>query len=195
MNSINGGQVVYGDGVKAPQEYTPPKKAEVTLRFDVREGEDHTAILNHASALAMAKVDEMLGRKPVSAFLAPGATGKVEHGKSAQVAEHTAPKAKTKADLAAEAGVLDEGTPPAKKAAPTEDDFTTAAETPVTDEELTKACGTTVARLKDKHADGAAVLVRGTIAKFNTANKQGFNVREITQPERHKFLEELKKLA
>lgn len=70
MSGVIGGLVAYEDGVKKGEEYAPPKKVRVELKFDVEPGQDSQVVLNRVSHMAMAKCAEMLGLKTMTAPVA-----------------------------------------------------------------------------------------------------------------------------
>jgi hypothetical protein len=59
---ITGGLFRYEDGVKAGEEYAPPKKAAAEIHFSVPDGQDHEAIMDRAKTYAVSHVLTMLGR-------------------------------------------------------------------------------------------------------------------------------------
>lgn len=109
-SQITGGTIAFEDGVKAAEEYAPPKKAKVELSFAVAEGADMAraqTIIDHVAFLAQSKVCEMIGKKAPSVVTDPShivealTTAPIVTG--AQVAADLAKERKTrksKVDLA-----------------------------------------------------------------------------------------------
>lgn len=64
MTKITGGLVSIEDGVKKGEEYAPPRKVRVELRFDVLPDEDDQARLMEVSRMAHEQVKVLLGQKP-----------------------------------------------------------------------------------------------------------------------------------
>lgn len=195
---VTGGMVFYEDGKKSDVEYAPPRKAHVELRFDVEEGADATAMLNHTSAACIAKVNEMVGlasapkatrarTKPAEAAPAPTEADKVAEKKAAvgivddsltiEPATGVAPGAK--------------GGHPVASAQTDLEDFTIApAETvEVTDAELHAAARRKADDLKDP------VPVRKLVDDMNPDKTKAFPITNIPQAQRGEFLKRLSALS
>lgn len=214
--NITGGTISYEHGIKSAQDYEPPKKAKVELRFDIAEdlkvdAEAVEAYVSKVAAAAKAKVYEMLGGA-ASAKAAPkaaaAASAAMEAVKDVSVAkEIAAPKGKTKKDLEAEqnaalkahaeankpkpdpASMEDLATvPPAAKVADPMDELTTVAADPISDATLNKA-------VQVKHQEtGDAVAIRAVISTFNPDPTKQFTLAQIPQAERQTFLDKLAEL-
>lgn len=64
MSGVTGGLVAYEDGRKAGEEYAPPRKVRVELRFDVEPGDDSGTVLDRVGHMAKWKCRELLGTAP-----------------------------------------------------------------------------------------------------------------------------------
>lgn len=210
--NISGGTISYEHGVKGAQDYEPPKKAKVELRFDIAEdlkadAEAVEAYVSKVADAAKAKVYEMLGgTTPAKAAKAPAAAPKVATAASVAM-EIAAPKGKTKKDLEAEqnaalkahaeankpkpdpASMEDLATvPPVAKVADPMDELTTVAADPISDAALNKA-------VQVKHQEtGDAVAIRAVISTFNPDPAKQFTLAQIPQAERQTFLDKLAEL-
>jgi len=207
---ITGGMVAFEDGLKKPEEYTPPKKARVELRFDVEDGQDPQIVLNYAHASAVAKVHEMLhGVAPKAAAAAPAPSQPASSPAQAEAVAKpkTGPKvganknSRTKADLEAE--MLAAAAKPAP-APVVEDDSVDnidvvedddmsdilgeAPPAPITDKELSDACVAKADKMKSV-AGWEPKKIRGLIEKYTGA--PGKHNREIPAAKRPEFLKEL----
>lgn len=219
-HKITGGIVSIEDGVKAKEEFAPARKVRVELHFDVPEGADHQAHIDGVSALAHAKVNELLSGK-----VAPAP-------KAAETKAPTTTAARTDKDvLAAKAGV-DAGSvaqaaalaaakaaskrAPRKKAEEPEappadaDELATAdaavvapeaAQTDIEDELFTSdAEEISDQTLHDKigHKNGAienAVAIKKLIGSYNPDPTKQFSAKQIPQDQRAGFLAALDKLT
>lgn len=120
MSKIIGGTLVYEDAKKhdgyPDPQFAPSRKASVTLTFAVDDGDNEQVVLNHAQALAVGKVNEMIGAKdmikltettaPAEKVVVPKTETAAE--KKARIAAEKAAAVgagKTKDDLAREAGL------------------------------------------------------------------------------------------
>lgn len=190
MTVITGGLVAYEDGIKAAEEYAPAKKIRVELRFDVEEGGDSQAGLDMVGDIARAKVEELLHRKEAAVRVVGGAA------------------VRTKADLAAEAGVAQKAEAVVKpKKAPkaeatkkdpdeldvkesvvrVEESFDVVGEevTQISDADLATAAGKTNARIDD------AQQIRDLVATYNPEAGKPFQMRQIPQEKRAEFVAKL----
>lgn len=197
---IIGGMVSYGHGKKDDpnDQYSQSKKAIVELRFDVAEDGDETAMLNRASALALAKVNELVGIKtaaPVASTAEPAAPLKATKPRTSKKAEGTAAAAPvaTPATGSGDAEIIggDVASPQPKQT--DVEDFIIDAEPAVqiSDADLKSACAKTAQKL----GDGGAVKVKEWAAKFRKDATKAFQVADIAQAERQKFLDGLEKLT
>lgn len=219
--SITSGVVSIEDGKKHAEEFGPARKVRVELHFDVPEGvKDGNIELDHASALAQAKVNELLGRKaepPRAATPVNTSAAAVEQPKSDKPAgPKRAPKKpeepkplSDKEKMAAQAGllpghqvdleeVLNEPTvTAADKEQPIADelDELLSAPTPeITDAALTDAIMKRNGELKAEGSTTSAVKIRQLVGSYG-AEKPGFTAREIKQEHRGEFLAKLKALT
>lgn len=199
-------KVIYADGVKAPEEYAPPKKAEVHLTAVVPEGADADALLDKIGETAVAQANKMLGKtaEPAKRTRAKAAdkapttaaetTQAAEIGSAVVVENTTAAK---DAQKRAYADVMSNVDTTATKAAdPAEISFDipadpVKAETPaeITDAELNS-------RVQKKNAEiNNPVAIRNLIATYKTDPAKPFQLREIPQAKRAEFLAKLDALA
>lgn len=213
--NITGGTISYEHGVKGAQDYEPPKKAKVELRFDIAEdlkadAEAVEAYVAKVADAAKAKVYEMLGgTAPAKAAVRAKPVPTPEQlANDAAVQPHpSVPKGKTKKDLEAEqnaalkahaeankpkpdpASMEDLATvPPAAKAVDPMDELTTVAADPISDATLNKA-------VQVKHQEtGDAVAIRAVISTFNPDPAKQFTLAQIPQAERQTFLDKLAEL-
>lgn len=210
MGDITGGEVAYGRTVKVA-EYES-KRADVKLSFSAENGK-YQQVLDLAMDVAVAKCHDMLGLpsprlRPIEAAPQNAAADQVAEA-APQSPLGTAvmdrprrgrpPKAKTEnldptdphaADAAA-AMPEEKTAAPAAKATDPEDvmgapEEWDAAPREVSDADLQAACASTNQRTKQPTA------IRALIAKF--AGPAPKNVRDVPQPVRQQFLDELAKL-
>ena len=228
--SITSGIVSIEDGIKAAEEYAPARKARVELHFDIPEGSDPSAHIAGVSEVAKTHLHRLLTNKVVGAghpemttlsarpttaqALAPQPTQVLEVINTPTVKPAKAPKEKTKADLAREAGlptkdVVQKGRP-AKPApalieeeelnAPTEpeddDDglFGDSAPAPITDTEIEKAAQAKNALMKSKNPDSNINVRLRELAAIlsNRVGDAKVKIREIPAAKRQEFLDKLK---
>lgn len=115
MSGVTGGLVAYEDGRKAGEEYAPPRKVRVELRFDVEPGDNDQSILDRASSMAMSKVCQLLGlAKTATEVQVQQTTGRME---TAGERRATVPVDNTTASAPAGADPLDMGSAPAAESA------------------------------------------------------------------------------
>jgi len=211
---IIGGIVSYEDGVKTVEgdQFSPTRKVKVELNFALEEGgDDQDAAVNAVLDKAQLFVTRKLG---LSAPTAAATRRKPDSGTPAVT------PARTKEDLAREAGVAEGSKPGPKRTgasqaptadpaavvepdpaavaatvAPTaqEDEFSVPATlvvTPVSDDALNSEVQRVNQKLKDP------VKIRGLVAEFKPADwTQQFTLRDIPQAQRQEFLTKLKNLA
>lgn len=225
--NITGGLVSVEDGIPAKTgDFDPKRKIKVELSFTVAEGSDAQPILDYVSKMAHAQVNALLGKaKPETAAApAPAAEGaKPETAaarKKREAAEAAATPGKTKADLAAEAGLPSTSTqhkgetaalvqtdledeleeaPAPSRAAPVDelaDLLGDTAPVPISDQELGKAAQEKNGDMKGK-AGWAPEKIRELVGKFVLVDgkpKAGAKLQEIPAAQRHDFLAQLKAL-
>jgi hypothetical protein len=176
---ITGGVVRFEDGVKSAEEYSPPRKAAVELRFSLPEGDlGGVDALAEVSAIAVAKVAELLG-------------GKVNKPTGSSTTTEATPKPKPKTPPAAPPAPAEK--PAETNAAPPEADAweTPPAEEPkvISDADLNAACSNAAQRL------GGPDKVKAVIAEFNTEKRTPFKVNDIPADERSSFISKLEALS
>lgn len=188
---ITGGLVSFEDGVKAAEEYAPARKVRVELNFEVPEDFPGSAeeALDSVAKMAKAKVGELLGKATKNAASGIASVAQAEPGTAA-------PAVRTKADLAAEAGLPEApkkpGRPPKVKPDlnPAGDEWdvpSTTAAVEISDADLLSEIGKRNAVLKDPQA------IRALVAEFS-GGKVPFSAKEIPQDQRASFIEKLKTL-
>jgi len=210
--TVTGGSVTVEDGLKAKEEYAPARKIAITLNFSTPEGTDGVALLDYVAALANGRQAALLHGK-VPAAEAPKAAEKLVK----LAAKEKAP-AKTKADLAKEAGLPTESTqhkgttPPlvdelddtpapktAVPAAPEDDglgDLLPNEPKVVSDQELGKAAQEKNGKMKGV-AGWAPDKIRVLVCEFvqvDGKSKPGAKIADIPQAKRQEFLTKLEAL-
>lgn len=207
MNTITHGHISVEDGTKAKEEYAPARKVRVELHFAVPEGTDATAYIDGVAAQADAKVKELLGQK-----ISPKAA---VQGQPPAQPETPKPIAKTKEDLAREAGVSEtqvKATGPKRPTKPAEApkpdpaaivDDTSATEAveedfsipgtedakPISDDEVNAYVGKVNKLLNDPPK------IREIIGSFKPEGwTNQFTLRDIPQESRQAFKDKLKAL-
>ncbi len=200
---ITGGVVSVEDGVKKNEEYTPPRKVRVELRFDVAEGADHDAAIEQVVQTAQAHVAKALGMEAAAPAKQTRARKALDKTVAEQHEENMAAAAKSsqatakvlsdKEKLAAAAGLIPaepavkpEPDPAAIEEDPLADLMGEKAPEPVTDAELNAAIQAKNKEIKDP------VRIRGVIAEYNGG--PGKVLADIPADKRHEFLEKIKAL-
>lgn len=196
---ISGGLVSIEDGIKKNEEYAPPRKVRVELRFDIPEGEDAQSILDATAVLAQKKVSELLGKSaaPTRGATAAEAAAKPvvdtaarDEAKRAFAAGELAPAkppaAKKKVPAPAEAVELP-GEPAAKSADDLSDILGDDAK-PITDADLTSAVTKKQATLKN------GPKIRDLIQTFAPDDKK-IQLSQIAAARRQEFLTKLDRLS
>jgi len=194
---ISGGRVQIEDGIKKTEDYAPPRKALVEIRFEVPEGADGAA-MSHAAAeqaqatlsFALSGVASAASSKPAAPAAAPAKRGPKPKD---------APEPGSKAALEAQA-LLDAQTPAAAKVVPAASDeeniddlLGDTAPTPVTDAELGKAAQDKNAKMKAEHGEKwAPAKLRELITEYAGTGKR---INDIPASKRHEFIEKLKALT
>lgn len=192
---VSGGVVSYEDGTKKAEEYAPPRKVRVELRFDLDEGEDTDGVLAKVSALAQARVHALLtgdpGKtKPPKAEVeapAPAEPANKPAGRRPSKTEQGKPEPiQSKASL-------NDPEPPAQTAADAAvsiDEFVVEdAPKEVTDTELREAMTRKAAEI------GGAVPIKALVGKYRPDGHTGqFASNQIPQAKRQAFLTDLKGL-
>jgi hypothetical protein len=199
----------YADGVKAREEYAPPRKAEATIIATVPEGHDGAIALSYVANIARAKVLELLtgvapsplkltSAEPVKEPLAPAALALVENPGAVEP-----PKTRTRrtnAQIAADKAAEEASKPvgetdaPATTGSPAQtadgDDWGVSTEAPpVTDEAILKACSEASAAGKKRDDILALIATYKT-----TATGVQFFAKDIATNFRADFLAKLKAL-
>jgi len=215
---ITNGTVTIEDGTKAKEEYAPARKVSVTIVFSVPEGVTESAqskiYLDTAASMANAKVNELLGRSGTARALVKVEPAKEPATSGAPAAETPtagAPSgkkkpakepAKTKADLAKEAGLPTTDT--VHKAPvqldieedlnPPEDDLGDLidAPAPITDAEIAKAAQMKNALQKQKDPNWQPQKLRDLITTY--AGPAPKKLTDIPAAKRQEFLDKLKAL-
>lgn len=201
---LSGGVVSIEDGTKKSEEYTPPRKVRVELRFDVAEGQDGSALLDGVATLAQAKVSELLGQptvivQPVTTT-AKATTRK--GGKADMIVDPPASSGSTTAastttsptSVVEEIPGLGGGEPETIKepAADSLDDIMGLAPEPV--KEITDADLNAAVQKKNGELQ-APPLIRDLIVKFQPDASKPPLLANIAQAQRAQFLAELTTLA
>lgn len=199
--NITGGVVSLEDGIKAKEEYAPARKAKVELHFDVPEGEDHDAHIQHVADAARAHLHRLLHNTSAPVVVA------VAEKPAAPKKEK--PPTKTKADLAKEANVpasdtvhkaaadeeLLEDEPVITAAGKVvEDDLNDLlgdnAPAPITDLELANAVQKKNAERKEADPNWAPAKIRDVISTYSG----GKRVNDIPAAKRAEFLKKIEAL-
>lgn len=179
MGKITGGVVAIEDGTKKTEEYTPPRKVRVELRFDVAEGGDADKMLTEVGEKVNAKVAELLGMKPVAAKPAKPPSDKKPADKPKEVV--TDPVQNATVTLVAKAEDDDlPGAEPSKPTAVTAEAVAEKAKD-ITDAELLSA----VSKRNGETKNPAAI--KATAAKFSKSGR----VTEVPQEKRAEFMQAL----
>jgi hypothetical protein len=205
-SDITSGLVRIEDGVKRAEEYAPPRKVVIELRFENANGTDYRLLLEQASNAANAKVAELLGTKIVAAK--PPTPRKQEPAAPLPPTQATHP-AEASAVTAAPASVTQGGdagpipdhlkrtADPAAMAISTGDerhdpaampDVMTSQPKEVTDVELTTAIGRKNGETKNTPA------IRALIGRYVPQDGKVHQAAEIEQGKRGAFLIELAKV-
>jgi hypothetical protein len=181
------------DGVKKAEDYAPARKASVTLSASVVEGADPEAAIEWVRRLADAKVYEIIHNKPAKPVPIVASSPSSGGPSSPETKADAAPFSKNKGHLEAAAVIAAGGKgkrfPPAKsekKAEEPKEDASTTDE--ISDQELANAV------IKKNNIINNPQLISGLLIEYGgrPAPKQ---VRDISQDQRAKFLEELEKLS
>lgn len=203
---ISGGLVRIEDGIKKTEEYAPPRKATVEIRFEVPEGADGQAFADQAVAAA----DKTL-RAALNQSAAPAAVVAAAPQTPAPAPEKSAPKPRgaakpkeltDKDKLAKAVGLpvddgLGDGAQTNETPAASEDDglgdlLGDSAPAPVTDAELGKAAQEHNGRLKAEHGEKHnPAVIRKLITEYAGENKK---ITDIPANKRHAFIDALKAL-
>lgn len=213
MAKISGGTVTFGRTVNLG-DYNS-KKAEATIGFSVEDG----GSIDEASAVAVAKVNELLGIAPKIAGVEPAKTtvypakethdaaGIKEANAGKLEAEKKKPGRPPKVAPAAEPAKVEDDFPDIpedlkakpqistgeeRKGPEDKDEDWGAEAAAVTDLEMTSKMNHKNGELRKTHGDAAAPMIRKLIGKYVTPPK---TAREIPAEARAKFLEELAALA
>lgn len=224
MTIITGGVVSVEDGRKAAEEYAPPRKVRVELRFDnppENSGEDADKLIKAVGLLASSNVAALLGQKATAVPYTPGPR-QAEPGPSLTGAKAKTPEEIATADAlkAASAAKVHPDKPPTGKkvakapvaepdpvldgtpapAAVSDDisDLTGEPAKEITDADLNSATG------KKNAALGAAAQkagvqyspakIRALVEGFGPEGKK-ITLKEIPQGKRQEYLDKLAELA
>jgi hypothetical protein len=198
MSKITGGVVSIEDGIKKSEEFAPARKARVELHFEVAEDADGKALLDHVTAIAEAKLNEIL-KRPASAKDALAAAAGVDQAavdaatkptRQAGPRKPAEPKPEPKVEpkpAVDPAAIVDE------PETATEDlNFVPPAEPAkaIPDADLHSAMTRTQEKIKN------AVAIRQLVKSFdpNTDPKAPYQAAQIAQERRQEFLDGLSKL-
>lgn len=202
-------KVSIADGLKAREEYAPPKKAEVTITAAVAEGQDGAVALAYITTLAKAKVAEILGQNPAATGNAPGALATSPQQAAADVAQTQRRPRRTQAQIAADNAAAGPSEPAADSSvtsgetvadastgeheaqdttgsAETGDDWASPTDVVISDAELNAACSAAAQKL------GSPDKVRGLIGKFTGP---GGSLKSLPAGQRKDFLAQLNALS
>lgn len=182
MTIVTQGVVSIEDAQKHPgyddPQFAPARKVRVELTFQVTDGSDEEEVLNRVSALAEAKVKELLGSN--RAEKKPTARTKPKPIEVVLPAETTQPSGgsqsieKTGTTAAVDMSEFDAEIP--------------ASSEPITDKELHEK-----ARQR-ADALGNSVPIRKLIGTFAPAGATSFQLIQIPQERRREFLDKLAKV-
>lgn len=203
--SITNGTVTVEDGIKAKEEYAPARKVNVTIAFNVTEGQDGEKVANEAGDAANAAVHRLLGTTAPVKVAKPGKPAAA----ATPASEPAKPALTDKDKLAAAAGLpVDDGlggaSEPAKPAKPEkpakpaviednlDDLLGPEAPKPITDAELTDAAQKKNKSQKEKDPKWSPVKIRELCVKYAGADK---HFRDIPADKRADFLKELEALS
>lgn len=203
---ITNGTVTIEDGTKAKEDYAPARKVSVSISFSVPENGDGRQFLDAAGAIAQQQVQHLLGRA-VSPVKEPAKEPAPSAAPAAETPTAGAPSgkkkpAKTKADLAKEAGLPTTDT--VHKAPvqldieedlnPPEDDLGDLidAPAPITDAEIAKAAQMKNALQKQKDPNWQPQKLRDLITAY--AGPAPKKLTDIPAAKRQEFLDKLKAL-
>lgn len=192
---ISGGLVSIEDGIKKAEEYAPPRKVRVELRFEVPEGSDEgERFLDGVAALASAKVAELLGVATAPASAPATDTDAAKRAYAEKLSGGTpTPAAKPVKPPKPKAAVA---VKPAEKSEPvaaeeTIDDFLDDPKpepaVELTDKFLSDEC------TKVSKVIGGGTKIRALIETFGPEGKK-ISLREIPQDKRQEFLDKLSQL-
>lgn len=210
---IAGGAVSYEDGTKKNEEYAPPRKVRVELRFDLDDGDDADAVLAKVSGLAQMRVFVLLNSDPTKTgpTVPAAAEPAKQPGTRAKKAPETAPAGKppvvqSKASLSdpdPTAVTVEEpvqtgdnmksaSVAAADAASVTVDEFADDGAAPakeITDKELHEAMTRKAGEI------GGAVPIKALVGSYRPAGHTGqFASNSIPQAKRAEFLAKLKEL-
>lgn len=209
-----GGVVRYEDGVKTTEgdQFSPTRKVACELNFSLDEG-DGDDLIQSALDKAQAFVNGKLGLKvPTAAVRTGRVAAEATAPKTAEPEPVKAqgPKRRTKADLAAEAGLPAKAdadpaadpdelvTPEPKKAPPADelDDLLSGEEKPVeiTDADMNSAVQKRAGKFREASDDKGNVKIRELVATYNPEPDKQFVLRQIPQADRAGFLKKLEAL-
>lgn len=205
--TITGGLVSIEDGVKKAEEYAPPRKVRVELKFDVAEGQDAEAITRGVSAMASNQVAELLGSKPLisNVVVATAAAAEPEKRGPGRPSTKKPAAAETPATITTPSQVVDVTNAAAVVDTPAE---TIIVTDPPAGDELDAILGLTVAEVVKEITDAelnAAVqkknaalqdppMIRDLITKFQPDPAKPTLLANIAQDQRAAFLTDLEKL-
>lgn len=191
---VTGGKVVFEDGVKSLQEYTPPKKASVELRFELPQNTsdaDADAFIALVAGKAKSKVYELLGSSTAN----PPATGTTDKPARRSKAQEPAPAAATsptpaasKSEPVADLSTIGDAAPATPQ--PSKEEIAAklnAADEKVTDADLNNAAQKAAQRL----GEGGPAKVKTLIKTYNPAPEKAFLLRELPADKRKEFLKKL----
>lgn len=192
MPDITSVTVTFGHGIKR-EEYGPVKRAEVSITASVADGEMGEAVLASVSAMALAKVAEMLDApKPVangSQEEQPSGEAPARRSRAKKNAEPAAVEEPAGTEQPSESGELKPEEQP--QPASVEDEWAAgAADIPITDAEILAATSKRAGEL------GAREPIVKLIATFATRTEGApFKVTEIPANQRKDYLDKLAALA
>lgn len=209
-NYITGGKVTFEDAVKhegynEPQ-FAPSRRAAVELAFDVPEGADGKEVLDTTFDTAVAKVYEILGKKPAkqsakdgydATVKVTGSTRKAKDKPATEAVVDTSPAGSDKAALEAAAGLTASQVVEAvvKAIEPETDSLDDllgeAAPVPITDAELAKAAQNKNAQMKVSDPN-FSVKIRALVVEYAGAPPK--KITDVPVAKRQEFLDKLREL-
>jgi len=200
MTKITGGLVSVEDGTKAAEDYTPPRKVRVELRFDIPEDDKNPVnTIDYASALAANQVNKLLGRASVQNIIpdseAAAAGPPVEAARSRKKADKPAtPPAEdtSSSTTSASPDTSQPGEKPSTEPASSAgDEWDTPVEpvVTITDADLNAAATKRNSTLNNP------VAIRTLIGEFNPDPTKQFSLSQIPQAQRRLFLDKLEALT
>lgn len=186
---ITGGKVTYEDAVKhdgyADPQYAPSRRAAAEIAFDVPADGNGAEILDAVFALAVDKVNQILGKKEV----ALKAEKKTRAKATKETVVDASPAGSDKAALEAAAGL--KAAEPVVEEDSLDDLLGAQAPVPITDAELAKAAQNKNAQMKASDPN-FSVKIRALVVEYAGAPPK--KITDVPVSKRQEFLDKLRDL-